>query len=387
MKHAYLTLVLASAGLAVSPVPADARPFRNNEIIVYSPNYPAPGGGTQRALLRVCQFTLTSVPFYTTTTRSFAGPSIEYDAAMDRVIFWQTDVGMVQPIAIDSDGNETVLDFDLEFAHRVAATGAGPLYFANAGGFRYSDGTGPAVDVVDDATGLPIEPFAFVDEVYYDEATNSLFYEQSTDFGPGIDEDVIVKLELSETDPTRVVSTSQTEFGGNPDNLDKVTRFSPGPDGSVFFSLDVNNNDVWPRAQFLDPETLGVTTYASAGFFRAAGIDFGVYSPVTADAVFYTTAPLPNPGFVRYDLGDVDSIGVPAVVTFPWVLNDMLIVRNDVCLGDYAVPGGQVDFFDALEYFSLLAAEDPRADLAVPFGSLDFFDVLEFLSLIDEGCP
>lgn len=66
---------------------------------------------------------------------------------------------------------------------------------------------------------------------------------------------------------------------------------------------------------------------------------------------------------------------------------DLDLFGDVYCLADFAVPAGELNFFDVSAFLNLFNNQDPLADLAEPIGLFNFFDVSAFLSSFAAGCP
>jgi hypothetical protein len=97
------------------------------------------------------------------------------------------------------------------------------------------------------------------------------------------------------------------------------------------------------------------------------------------------------PGYTPNDAGLSDvvigALGLAELLK-PGTTDAVLAVSyQQDCLADFALPRGQLDFFDVSAFLGAYLAEESAADLARPFGRFDFFDVSAYLGAYGAGCP
>lgn len=78
--------------------------------------------------------------------------------------------------------------------------------------------------------------------------------------------------------------------------------------------------------------------------------------------------------------------GVSARSAFPVRIETDILNHFGCSRADLAVPFGELDAADTVEFIGLFLAGSPLADLSAPFGIVDFGDLSRFFDLYAEGC-
>ncbi len=210
-----------------------------------------------------------------------------YDPYRDRLVVCGNP--NVPPVLCSSAGAIATLPDAGDNLYSLAATGAnGFIYVWGAAQTSYYD-SGNTWHSLPDVGGSA--PFVFttagsVGALTYDAGTNCLF------FASAVTGDLIeiakVPLNASGTQVTGAPLRITFDASSGP-NGEFPVGFSRGPNGTLFLKVDDNSNNTAGRMRLIDPVTLGVSVFASSGYFGVGGEIAGAYVPALGKALVLDT--------------------------------------------------------------------------------------------------
>jgi len=352
--------------------------FVEGDVYLVSAALEDPGGGTMPGVMHIDPATWvgTVVPF--PAVPGFSGRSA-YDPFRDRLVLMQGGVLLMAP-----DGSTTTLPTGFTNPAIAAPTGDGRIYFIhNAWLFSHVDAAGATHQLLDVGGAAQLQ-WSNIRAMTWDPGTNALFI---TDPLSNAGRLTLTRLTLS-PDGSQVQSIDSVTLEVSTSGEIGV-GFSRGPGSSLFLAIDTNSNATEARLVLIDPTTLGITTFASPGYFGAGGEIAGAYVPSVSRAVVVDSLSDQLRSFAQGSSGEGVILPTAGVSGGGSGEQAQLVVIARACPGgaDLSVPFGVLDFNDVIAFLTAFGSMDPAADLALPSGVFDFNDVIAFLTAFGAGCP
>lgn len=374
----------ALVALFTSNATTHAQPcFTEGDVYLVSSALANPAGGSIRGIMHIDPNTwLGTLLPYAPTTQFRARAA--YDPFRDRIILLDNDA-----LLLAADGSASVLTLAISGLELAAPTGDGRIYFAhNASRLSFVDAIGNTNSLLDIPGSAQFQQLGITALIWHQQS-NSLFA-ADTSQNPGLV--TVTKITLT-PDGSQVLSTTTSTVNVSTSG-ENALGFTQGPGSSLFLAIDTNSSGIEPRLLLINPTTGAITTYASPGYFGAAGEIAGAYLPM------HTTAVVVDSLSDRLRAFSIGSSGGGTILPTIGVSSAggsgeraQLIVIGPRSAGDADLNNdGVLDFFDVAQFLTLFA-NGSGTPLPPPDGAdftgdgiLDFFDVSAFLAAYNAAC-
>lgn len=415
-------VVLGTGVLALAPVPeVHAQDYSNGEIIMISRDTV---DGNVYYVQRVDPETMAVSTLQTLsypTTAAFPDEAITYCAHRDRIIVpinnWPRRI-----VEIDSAGNTTTiqvtnpLGYNISGFGKQAARGDGKVYFnGNSMRLWYYD-ENYVIHELTDAGGVPFDMnygnTQSATAMYFHEPSNSLYLDRGKNFGSGIDEDYIYRVQLN-TDGTQFTGVTTVRVDLAPGNLDQVHSIGPGrTDSEIAFTMTTNDANVGDITDMLNVNSFSRERFLTAEFAVAGpgggcsgvthssnSLEVGVYSALAGGDGFgrfvypveITCSATQNTVELwSYEYGDVDTSGLTADQTAAgndFGVQNLLVIENRPCNEADLNADGILDLTDINVFVNAFVNQQPAGDINGD-GVWDLTDLNEFITafFLGIGC-